>query len=407
MTIHFGSDVRDKRDDETLLEYYLYIRDKELQQGTKQDITCAWNSFQRFLNTKNYQIEDIQKREVIQWCEYLKKDLKQSVAEKYVRQMGTIVNYLRKTPAVNGGNPFIEALDTDPFDYDDSTIKLEIPLDQLQQAVFDIKNPTVLYSVVTLLKTGLRRSELVNLDERDINLNHPISKNLDKPRAEVRNKPNSIYVDSSINKGEKHNGEIRREGNKPMSYRVIPLDDELVDVFVWYLSMAPSSSSPANPILRVPGNGGTVGNRLGGLRVYHRVRDWADKYGWHVEGGVTPHWCRHWFTTVLRSRIDDSEIPIGTAKEYVQGLRGDSDNSTIDTYTHDWDVGEDFKTYPEIYRENIPDLLVNHYDQAGIVCPLCGRKPSTVSFSTLHTDIHNDPLCNPCMRKEYLKIINE
>jgi integrase len=93
--------------------------------------------------------------------------------------------------------------------------------------------------------------------------------------------------------------------------------------------------------------------------------DWAQENGWHEWEGelnVTPHWCRHWFTTTLRNEIDQDEVKVGTVKGYVKGLRGDSDNDTIDLYTHDWD---DEYWMREVYVENIPSLYVelpeDHY----------------------------------------------
>jgi hypothetical protein len=76
-------------------------------------------------------------------------------------------------------------------------------------------------------------------------------------------------------------------------------------------------------------------------------------------------------------------VPLGSAKEYAQGLRGDTDDSVIDTYTQDWDISEDDKSYAEVYRDNIPALLNDPHESGEITCPSCGREPPAVTFSTV------------------------
>ncbi|WP_262181329.1 tyrosine-type recombinase/integrase [Haloarcula laminariae] len=409
MTIEFDSDTRPRRDDESLLEYYLHFRGKELEPSSKRDYRSGWSNLQDFLEAEGYTLSDITKQEALEWCEFLRaRDIKESTAEKSVSALSKMVDDLKQTPEVRGGSPFQDALDTDPFSYDDSTNKLEVPLDSLRRAIFDIGHPVTLFAFVVLLKTGLRCSELVNLDERDVNLDRPISEALDAPRPEIRDKPNTLYIDSAICEGDTVNGEVREHGNKPKSYRQIPLDVETVDLFEWYLGLAPNSKSPANPIVKVFGYGKSnteIGDRMGCHGVWRRIVAVAEEHGWDVDdGGVTPHWCRHWFTTQLRGRIDDGEVPLGSAKEYVQGLRGDTDDSVISTYTQDWDINEDSKSYPEVYRDNIPTLLNDSHEEGEITCPSCGREPPAVTFSAMEPVDGEGVLCNPCAREEYVSI---
>lgn len=411
MTIDFKSDTRPRQDDESLVEYYLYFRGNEIGPRSKRKYETAWDNLQRFLKQEGYTLPEITKKKALEWCEFLRaQNIKERTAEYNVSAIRKMVDDLKQTPEVGEGNPFQEALDTDPFSYDDSTNKLEVPLNYLRRAIFNIDHPVTLFVFVVLLKTGLRRSELSNLDERGVNLDRPIAAALDTPRPEIRDKPNTIYIDSSISEGDTVNGEKRKNGNKPESYREIPLDEETVNLFEWYLGLAPTSKSPANPIVRVFGNGGhdvKIGDRLGTQGIYNRVVGIAEEHGWDVEGGVTPHWCRHWFTTQLRARINDDEVPIGSAKEYVQGLRGDSDDSVIDTYTHEWEIDDESKSYPEVYRDNIPTLLLDPHEDGELTCPSCSREPPTVTFSTVGPadgDGTDRMLCNTCARREYVSL---
>lgn len=408
MTISFDSDTRPKRDGESLVEYYLEFRGGEIEKNTEKVFKTSWRSLQGFLEGKDYSLGDMKKDEALDWCEYLQtRDIKESYAETLVGNMKQMMDELKQTPEVEGANPFKKALKTDPFSYDDSTNKLEVGINALRAAIYNIGHPVQLLIVVILLKTGLRCSELYNLDERDINIDRPISEILDAPRPEIRKKPNTIYVDSSISEGDEVNGEVRNYGNKPDSYREVPLDEETVDILEWYLTMAPSSKSEANPIVRVFGNGGhdaKTGDRLGSSGIYIYVKDWAKKHQWDVEDGVTPHWFRHWFTTQLRARIDHGEVPIGSPKGYVEGLRGDTSDSTIETYTQDWDVDDGAKDYAEVYRDNIPELFVDMYEDGEMTCPSCGRTSPAVVFSTVESVDAEGRLCNSCTREEYVSI---
>lgn len=409
MTIEFDSDTRPRRDDESLLDYYLNFRGQELETRSKEKFKTAWTHLQRFLEQEDYRLPEMGKTEASEWCEFLRtQDMQENVAEKYVDTIRQMIDDLKQTPEVGSGNPFQEALNTDPFSYDDSTNKLEVPFGVLRRAIFNIDHPLTLFVFVVLLKTGLRCAELSNLDERDVNLDRPIAAALDAPRPEIRDKPNTIYVDSSISEGDTVNGEVRKDGNKPKSYREIPLDEETVDLFEWYFGLAPTSKSPANPIVRIFSNSGRsgkeVGDRMGPFGIYNRIVGIAEEHNWDVKGGVTPHWCRHWFTTHLRAHIDDNEVPIGSAKEYVQGLRGDSDESVIDTYTHEWDIDDEGKSYPEIYRDNIPTLLADPHEDGEITCPSCGREPPAVTFSTVEPVEGDGRLCNPCARDEFVSM---
>ena len=125
--------------------------------------------------------------------------------------------------------------------------------------------------------------------------------------------------------------------------------------------------SPAKPVFVAQGTTGqgrqALGGRLQGGSFYNRVTNWAEKQGWcsdsdHVDG-VTPHWARHWFTTHLRNRIDEEELKgeerSQSVERYVKGLRGDTGDDVIDTYTHDW--GEK-PWLRDAYLNNIPKLLV-------------------------------------------------
>jgi integrase len=350
--------IRDLKESETYFDYYSESRGVE--QGTLRNTNTAWNHIQSFLNERDLEFEEVGEREALDFCDFLKQrdSLEEKSAEMYVYQLSRMVQWFKRR-GVFDYDPFALALEENPFKYDSETIKREVLLEELRVGIDSIRNPLVLTLVVLLLKTGMRLSEAANLDYRDIHLDHSIAERMDTPRAQVADKPDSLYIDSSISEGQFHNGELRKNGNKPNSYRVIPIDDELKATLVWWIGMTLRSPSPANPLL-VKNNRG-MGARYEAYRLRDIFSEWANQNGWHRGSGggqyqlnVTPHWCRHWFSTMLRKRIDSDEIEIGTVDNYVNGLRGDSEGNVLEIYTHDWG---DNKWMRDAYIDNVPKLF--------------------------------------------------
>jgi len=344
----------DIAEDQSLVDYYADRRNLKNASGLKS----CWNYMESFLEENGWEFEEITEERALEFCEYLKQSnsLNQETAEHYVIDLATMVDWYRDRGRYDY-NPFHLALDEDPFEYDKNTLKREITLQELRNAVNGVNYPPLLVIVILLLKTGLRLSEAANLDYRAINLDHPISELMPDPRLEIVDKPDTIFVDSSITAGQEHNGERRTCSNKEKSYRAIPIDEELKEVLVWWISMSPPSSSPAEPLLRK--TRAQAGDRFSDKRIWDMFVEWAQKNGWHEweeKGNVTPHWCRHWFTTMLRKRIDQSEVELGTVKGYVEGLRGDSEEGVIEIYTHDWGDQEWMR---EAYTNNIPKFFLD------------------------------------------------
>lgn len=362
-------DIRDRRSGESYLEYFFDHVD--LQTRTEATYETPWAHLERFAKKNDYEIRFIDSEKAEEFCEFLNRneDLKEEIAEMYVSKISIVVEWLIENGKADY-NPYSDFLPSKRsrsdgyFDYDReaSTDKLEVDLNELRKAVISISRPELFVYTVLLLKTGIRMAEAVNLDLRDIHLDHPIAQQMPEPRKELINHPDSIYIDSSINEDEIYNGEIRERGNKPDSTRELPFDREVKDTLVWWIAMTTPPSSEPYPLVPVVSN--RHGNRIhsGTLRTF--LKEWAEKHDFHGENmehfGVSSHWCRHWFSTLMRARIDDSEVTIGSAKGYVKGLRGDSEEDTIETYTHEWsEVMEDGKSWRKVYEDNVPMLFID------------------------------------------------
>jgi integrase len=359
--------VRDIQDHETLMDYYLDHR--SVEPSTQRDYQKSWRRLQGALNELDYNIDDIQRSHVREILELWEDDdsLSNGRIDVHLNNMSRMADWCVTQASVADYNPFKPYKSEYKTDRRNKTEKIEIPLEQLRKLVwaFEKHRIEVFVFIVIILKTGLRHAEALNLDLRDINLDHPISEKMPQPRQEVYNNSDSLYVDSNISELQVHNGEKRAHGNKKNSHRIIPIDDELKSLIVWWMKMLPPTVSDAKPLLRQL-NDPEHRRPTRGFTKPH-ITEVARDFG--VNGpdmkhfGFDAHWCRHWFSTQLRSNINQNEIPIGTVKEYVQGLRGDTDDDVIDTYTHDWSVSEGKRSYREVYEDNIPQLLVKPDDQ--------------------------------------------
>lgn len=355
--------IREKREDESYVEYYLSESTNDYSDLTEAGYRSAWNNLESWADEQGYNLDEIDNEKAEEFADFLEENIKENVAGRYLNSVSTIVDWLIIEADEADYNPYKPYLNR--FDTGSNSEKIEVKLPRLRQAVQDARQYRIELFVylVLLLKTGLRAAEALNLDLRDIHLDHPIADVMPTPRKEILNYPDSLYVDSSISKGKVHNGEERRFSNKPHSSRTIPIDQELKNVLVWWIGMLPPTTSPAKPLISKVSS--IEASRPSKAIVQVWVTKWAREHDLNAPDqkhyGVDSHWCRHWFTTMLRANINPDEVVLGSPKEYVEGLRGDSPDGVIETYTQRWEElrDEDDKAYREVYEDNIPLLLVD------------------------------------------------
>ncbi len=268
------------------------------------------------------------RRECMAWIHALRDDLAPSSVATYASYLHRFYAYMVRVDAFED-NPMslVREEMTETVDADPTRRDLTVP--DMRAFVARIDHPLDRALVVTLLKTGLRVGELCNLDLRDCNF-EPVEEFGVTPRAAVADRPRSLYVDRSVDRGARVNGERRSAANKRRRSTVIPVDDELERVITRWLTVRPDTRSPAEPLFVSTRE---WGRRVTPAMVRRVVRDHARAVGWYREGAgseenVTPHYFRHFFTTHLRDRTGDRGV--------VKYLRGDVASDIIDTYTHDW-----------------------------------------------------------------------
>lgn len=345
--------------DESPLDVYVHERRHELLPGSVRSIRTSWHRLEEWLNEEGYSLFEVDFDRAIDFAEWLNRRLGYS-SSGYMLDIANVISRLSEDGYIRGSNPFAKAYRVYDFTNPDKKSKVEIPYSELLDAVRDISRPSIFGGVTTMLKAGIRIGSLVNLDDRDVHLNHPVSNVMESPRTAIKDKPNSIYIDSDITEGSVHRGELRKNSVKKKSTRAIPIDDELVNILGWYRSLKVRSSSDANPFFACNGGRNTEGIGSRPSKQYFRegMYEWCDQYDWGED--MHPHWCRHWWTTQMRVNIDPEEVHLGTVKGFVEGLRGDTRDGVIETYTHEWTEGletNDIEPYAEVVRRNMPKLL--------------------------------------------------
>lgn len=346
---------------ESIDEFYIRLRGDEIDDETAHNVRISFGALNEYLDEKGIQLTQMKKEDVLDWCKWLitHRGVRQSTANNYLNNVTRPIIKLKKDNYIGGkDSPFEDARNTKPFDFESGAVWPEISYDRFTSAVVDIRDPRTFTATLTMCKTGLRISELCNIDERDVALEHPISDILTDPRREIANRSNVLYVDSSINSGEEHNGETREKSNKSMSTRKIPIDKELVDTLAWYLALRPRRKATGQPIF-VSYTDPT--ERVGPDIIREKITQFAEDHGFNDRLSISPHFFRHWYVTQMRnnlSMIEPDKLP-GTPKRIVKGLRGDSDDDTIDIYTHDWSAGleSNLSSTEQIVREQIPKFF--------------------------------------------------
>jgi len=344
----------DLKEDEEYIDFFKRHTHKEMYNMYK----VAYTHLTEFAEIKGYEIDEIGDTEAIEFAKYMKSEASpepnkfgQKIAELYISNLSQMFSWIVSETTYLDYEPFGNAVEQVNFEYDDrKSKKREIELPDLRRLIRGIIDPTLLLFVVMALKTGMRIGEIRNLQLRDIHIDHPINEYMPDPRTELEDLPDTLYVDSSY------------DGNKPKSYREIPIDEELKNLIGWYIAQRPAGSGSE---LIIALNGSSTSYTSVSIQNIEKwFKTWAKKEGlWteaYNEKNLHPHWCRHWFTTTLRANINDDDVLIGTAKEYVQGLRGDTEGGVIETYTQEWKSlrSDDQPTYREVYEGAMPKLLV-------------------------------------------------
>lgn len=253
-------------------------------------------------------------------------------------------------------NPVKIAIDDISWDTSNNPSRRNISVTEMKNEINKIQHPLLLAVIVLFAKIGIRSGELVNLDLRDIHLDHPVAyRLLPEPREEIADRPDTVFIPSDVSRGDSYNGEYRTETNKRKRATKVPVDNELKQALVWWLLCRDYSVETSALFIRP--NDKYMGCRFDQHSMKQFVIEWAKSVGWHQTGGdtnnnVSPHYFRHFFTTNMRQRLSNSDIDGNDPKLFIKGIRGDKGSDVISVYTHQWG-----NYVRETYNKTIYSLL--------------------------------------------------
>lgn len=317
------------------------------------------NEYQKAIDTH---ILGVSKNHIAAFNEYLKNSSEFEVNDRtrhgYLNHISSFYNWLIDNGVVSV-NPASAALSDFPEDEFDLTPpdRPRIEIEEMQDFLEWLPRAWARAVAMTLLKTGLRGGELVNLDLCCLNLDHPIYKQvLDQYRinlhSRIRDIPDTLYAMPKFSKGSKIRGEVRSNGNKRQAEdgSIIPVDNELKTALLEYLltrPYTPNHPAQAQPVFvtRDVDRNGSVTPRwtLTGLAdaFIRKSPGYVREYGWwesntDTENKVTTHYFRHYFThnhKHLKGVYHDS-MPENVIA-YIRGDVPDSDSARNTNYEHD------------------------------------------------------------------------
>jgi integrase/recombinase XerD len=189
-----------------------------------------------------------------------------------------------------------------------------ITIPQAKTLVESILDPREKAVVLLLLKTGMRRHELAELDLSSVDL----------PNLTIHIKPTA-----------------------KRSNEIVYFDSETANILSKWLKVREKENKNKINALFLD----RFGNRLSPVAICRIVTKHAAVVGLHdpssirLEDKLTPHSLRHAFTTWLTDA--------GMKREMIQFLRGDTGTESIDTYIHFTDA-----TVKRAYLEYIPKLNI-------------------------------------------------
>ena len=228
------------------------------------------------------------------------RELGYATLKRYLSGISTFYEFLAWNEYVDQNPvPAVKKHYLKPFNKSNDTAQRRqcISIDQASALVQSILDPREKAVVVLLLKTGVRRHELSELDFADVDM------------------PNQI---------------MRLKPTAKRSKLEVYIDEETTTVLNRWLLQREKTNKHNLPALFLD----RFGNRLSPVAVARIVTKHAAAIGLHnpssdrdqLQSRFTTHCCRHWFVTQLRR----ARMP----REFIQQLRRDAINEAIDTYDH-------------------------------------------------------------------------
>lgn len=349
--------TRQPPDPDNPIEYYLQHRENSGKSvRTIEQDRLSLSHLVEYLESQDLDPSEATYKECNGFISWLQESEGKNVSGTSARHYAGSVNGFYQFYSARGvfeTNPMAVALDENPIKSDTERHRREISIEEMREFIRSITEIQLLAMILVFTKTGIRLGELINLDLRDLYIDHEGARRvLPEPRPELAGKPDSMFIDSNVSQGDVVNGSRREYSNKRKMDTVIPIDEELKRCLLYWIAARPSSPEGGHPLFskrRTSSATRTIGERASRGTVSNILRMRTKEFGWYSSGGdvqnnVTPHYFRHFFTTHMRNRIGDTGV--------VKYVRGDVGEDIIDLYTHNWNGN-----VREVYLGNIYSLF--------------------------------------------------
>lgn len=294
--------------------------------STLNEYKRVLKDYTEFLDKK---LDEANRRDCMFYIKELRtRDLASSSIATYASYIHRFYSYLEKAEEFNlNSNPMSLVMEEMEEKIDKNPRRRDLSVKEVSNFVKNINQPRDKCILFVLFKTGIRAGELANLDIDHISISPKEDKKFGLG-GEV-SEPSSIFISSDIN------------GNKRVRDTLIPMDDELKSQLQRWIYIRPKNTKYLFPSYS--------SGRLSSGSISNMMKKYTQKIGWwntknDLTKNVTPHYCRHFFTTYLRDSSGDDSL--------VKYLRGDSGSEILETYTHQW--GDRVR---EKYEKHIYKLL--------------------------------------------------
>jgi integrase/recombinase XerD len=293
-----------------------FIADGKIQGWTERSIECYYYHIKSYLEVigkdpRNIDTEDL--RKILLFLDERK--LSNSTVEKYFAALSSFYRFLEyeeeisQNPIPRFRNRYLKSRMKNK---NNGAKRQLITIEQMRELINSILNPRDKAVSIMLCKTGVRLSELVNIDIDDVN-----------------------WTEQSI----------KLKPNGKRSNLTVFFDDESGRILKRYVSVRDDLAQANEKALFI----NYYGERMKRRGIEIMISKYAQRLNLHDPASTdlgrrfTPHCCRHWYTTHLRRA--------GMPREHIKELRGDSKTETMDVYMH-----IDEKELMESYLAYIPQL---------------------------------------------------
>jgi len=305
-------------------------------------------AFRQFLEQRDVEVLEATVWDLFDFRDYIREKNSERDMLNRLTEISTFYNDMMNLYNQTNSNPAGYVLSRTDTKHITSPDRDHHTVEEIAAYLRSIKRPQMQTMALYYLKYGLRRGAVVNIDLDCVHIEDPrYYEYLDNRgvglHEKVEDHPNSLYIYGGFNAGDVVREEKRIAGNKRTHEAILPMDDELVQATLQYLTIRPETSHP-HPLFPQLKPIGWTFDRISPHVVYNQlITEKAVEFGLAEVGGgrsdVDLHYFRHFFRTQMKRYRGDHDGYLHD--DLVKYIRGDVlDEKVMDgIYQHDeWGV---------------------------------------------------------------------